>query len=80
MAGKRRKMQGTGGRSDLEGGMWTFETDAGDVYVLEGGAPDMLRVGLRVEVDGVVDDEAMGIGFGAPVLRVAGFRPVGAVH
>lgn len=64
---------GTVGFSDLEGGLWTFETEAGDVYVLEGGSGALLKEGQRAEVEGTIDEEAMGIGFGAPVFRLARF-------
>ena len=74
MSARSRTVRGTVGRSDLEGGMWTFETEAGDVYVLEGGPAELLRKGARAEVVGLVDDEAMGIGFGTPVLRVSSSR------
>lgn len=61
-------------RSDLEGGFWTLETDDGDVYKLEGGGPDLLKKGVTAEVDGAVDEGAMGIGFGAPVLKVKKYK------
>jgi hypothetical protein len=68
------KFRGTVVRSDLEGGFWTLQADDGETYKLEG--PDgesgewPRMAGKRAEVDGAVDDAAMGIGFGAQVLRV----------
>ena len=60
-------------RSDLEGGFWTLETDEGEVYKLDGGSG--YKEGARVEIEGAVDEGAMGIGFGAPVLKVKKLKP-----
>ncbi len=68
------KWKGTVGKSDLEGGFFTFETENGDVYQLDGGGKDLLQAGVAAEVDGTVDEEAMGIGFGAPVLKVKSWK------
>jgi hypothetical protein len=68
------KLKGTIGRSDLEGGFWTFATDDGDEYKLEGGGKDLLKDGVKAEIDGAVDEGAMGIGFGAPVLKVKKYK------
>jgi len=68
------KYKGTIGRSDLEGGFWTFATDDGDEYKLEGGGADLLKAGVKAEVEGTVDEGAMGIGFGAPVLKVKRYK------
>lgn len=73
------KYKGKVTRSDLEGGFWTLEADDGTTYKLEGGGvdlADLLRGGVRAEIDGAVDEGAMGIGFGAPVLRVKGYKLV----
>lgn len=67
------KLRGTVGHSDLEGGYYTFD-DGEQSYQLEGGGPDLLRPGVKAEIDGRVDEDAMGIGFGAPVLRVKSYR------
>jgi hypothetical protein len=56
-------------RSDLEGGFWTLEADNGKTYKLEGGDASLLKGGAKAEVEGSVE-QAMGIGFGAPVLSV----------
>ena len=66
------KIRGTVGRSDLEGGYYTFEAGA-KTYKLEGGDATLLRVGVKAEIEGQVDSAAMGIGFGAPVLHVKRF-------
>lgn len=64
------KLKGTIRRSDLEGGHWTLVVDGGDHYQLTGalsGAKD----GLRVEVEGKVDKQAMGFGMTGPLFAVS---------
>jgi hypothetical protein len=68
------KYKGKVVRSDLEGGFWTLETADGDVYKLEGGGADLLKKDVKAEVEGAVDEGAMGIGFGAPVLKVKTYK------
>ena len=68
------KYKGKVTRSDLEGGFWTLEADDGTTYKLEGGGVDLLKGGVRAEIDGAGDEGAMGIGFGAPGLRVNGYK------
>ncbi len=67
------KLKGKVTRSDLEGGFWTLEAEDGSTYKLEGGDAGLLKSGARVEVDGNLE-QAMGIGFGAPVLTVKKYR------
>lgn len=67
------KLKGKIGRSDLEGGFWTLEAEDGTTYKLEGGDAGLLKGGVRVEVDGAVEQQ-MGIGFGAPVLTVKKYK------
>ena len=55
------KLKGTISRTDIEGGAWLLKADNGDQYQLTGavtGAKD----GMRVEVEGKVDKNAMGFG------------------
>jgi hypothetical protein len=68
------KYKGKVVRSDLEGGFWTLVVDGGESYKLEGGGADLLKKDVRAEVEGAVDEAAMGIGFGAPVLRVKKYK------
>ncbi len=68
------KFKGKLVHSDLEGGYWTLETDDGDVYKLEGADKGLQQAGKKVEIEGAVDEEAMGIGFGAPVLKVKKYK------
>jgi len=63
------KLKGTIRRNDLEGGHWTLETDGGDTYQLTGaikGATD----GMKAEVEGDVDEGAMGIAMTGPQFEV----------
>jgi hypothetical protein len=67
------KVKGTVGRSDLEGGYFTF-SDGKKTWKLEGGGADLLRDGVRAEVEGRERGDMMGIGFGTPVLEVAKYK------
>ena len=68
------KFKGKVVRSDLEGGFWTLEAEDGSTYKLEGGGADLLKGGVRAEIEGAVEKESMGIGFGAPVLAVKKYK------
>jgi hypothetical protein len=68
------KYKGKVSRSDLEGGYWELVADDGSTYKLEGGGADLLKMGVSVEIDGAIDGDAMGIGFGSPVLRVKKYK------
>jgi hypothetical protein len=67
------KLKGKVVRSDLEGGFWTLVGEDGNTYKLEGGDGNLLKAGVRAEVDGNVES-AIGIGFGAPVLTVKKYK------
>ena len=67
------KLKGTIRRSALEGGLWTLETDGGDRYQLVG-AVDGVKDGMKAEVEGSVDRNAMGIGMVGPQLAVTAVR------
>jgi len=64
------KFRGTVRRSDLEGGHWQLEADDGTTYVLEGAPAAVEADGAKVEVDGKVDDQAMGVAMTGPTLKV----------
>jgi hypothetical protein len=55
------KLKGTIRRSEVEGGHWVLQADGGDQYQLVGKL-DGAKDGLRAEVEGKVDKQAMGIG------------------
>jgi hypothetical protein len=63
------KLKGTIRRSDLEGGHWVLETDAGEQYQLSGSLGDA-KDGLVAEVEGKVEKDMMGIGMMGPQLAV----------
>jgi hypothetical protein len=65
----RMKIKGTIRRSDLEGGQWVLEADGGERYQLVGSLGDC-KDGLKAEVEGNVDKNAMGIGMTGPQLAV----------
>ena len=55
------KLKGTLERTDLEGGAWLLKTEGGDQYQLTGAINDA-KDGIKVEVEGKVDKNAMGFG------------------
>jgi hypothetical protein len=66
------KLKGVLTHSDLEGGHWLLKTDSGDEYQLTGAIKDARLVdGSRVEVEGSVDKQAMGIGMMGPHFNVS---------
>lgn len=66
------KFRGTVRRSDLEGGHWQLEAEDGTTYVLEGKISGLEADGVQVEIDGAVDEGAMGIAMTGPILKVKG--------
>lgn len=63
------KLKGTIRRSDLEGGHWLLETASGDNYQLVGKV-NACKDGMKAEVEGQVDKNAMGIGMTGPQFTV----------
>jgi len=63
------KLKGTIRRNDLEGGHWTIETDGGATYQLSGSL-DGAKDGMKAELEGKVDQGAMGIGMTGPYFAV----------
>jgi hypothetical protein len=70
------KYRGTVRRSDLEGGHWQLQADDGTTYVLEGAPPAIAKDGAKVEIDGAVDEDAMGFAMTGPILRVKSAKKV----
>jgi hypothetical protein len=64
------KLKGTIRRSQMAGGLWTLEADGGDHYQLTGQL-DGAKDGMRAEVEGKVDKQAMGIGMVGPHFAVS---------
>ena len=63
------KLKGTIRRNDLEGGHWVLETESGEQYQLAGSI-SAAKDGMRAEVEGKVDKQAMGIGMTGPHFTV----------
>lgn len=63
------KLKGTIRRTELEGGHWVLEVDGGERYQLTG-ATDGAKDGMRAEVEGKVDKEAMGFAMVGPQFAV----------
>jgi hypothetical protein len=63
------KLKGTIRRTQVEGGHWILNTDAGEQYQLTG-ATSAAKDGMRAEVEGKVDKEAMGFGMVGPQFAV----------
>ncbi len=70
------KFHGTVRRSDLEGGHWQLVAEDGTTYVLEGAPRGIEQDGAKVEIDGAVDRDAMGIAMTGPTLRVKSGKKV----
>jgi hypothetical protein len=72
------KLRGTIRKSDLEGGVYQFHSDDGDVYELEdNGSDPLLRAeGAKVEIDGHVDKNAMSFTMTGPRLKVKAVKRV----
>jgi len=67
------KLKGTIRRNVLSGGQWTIETDKGETYQLAGSL-DGAKDGMKAEVEGKVDKNAMGIGMTGPHFEVQSIR------
>jgi hypothetical protein len=70
------KFHGTVRRSDLEGGHWQLVADDGTTYVLEGATRGIEQDGAKVEIDGAVANDVMGIAMTGPTLRVKSGKKV----
>jgi hypothetical protein len=63
------KLKGTIRRSDLEGGHWILHVEGGEQYQLTGSL-EGVKDGMRAEVEGKVDKQAMGFGMVGPHFTV----------
>jgi hypothetical protein len=70
------KFTGTVKKNDLEGGFWELHADDGDCYQLHGGDDGLRKQGQKVEIDGAIDKNAMGIGMSGPILKVKSWRKI----
>ena len=63
------KVKGTIRHTEVEGGHWVLHTDAGEQYQLVG-ATSSAKDGMRAEVEGKVDKQAMGFAMVGPQFAV----------
>jgi hypothetical protein len=68
------KVRGTVEFRDLEMGVWVLAGDDGKTYQIAGGRSSLLKEGQRAEIEGDVDEDAMGTAMVGPVLRVRGYK------
>ncbi len=64
------KYTGTVTKNDLEGGFWQLHAEDGERYQLTGADAKLLVEGQRVEIEGSVQRESMGIGMSGAQLKV----------
>ena len=64
------KYAGVVHHSDLEGGSWELACSDGRRFTLANPDAGLKRDGLRVDVEGTVEDDAMGISMSGPLLVV----------
>jgi hypothetical protein len=69
------KLKGTIRRNDLAGGHWVLETEEGETYQLAG-AIGGCQDGMKAEVQGKVDKDAMGIGMTGPHFTVQSIKAI----
>src|SRR3954454_4256770 len=70
------KFRGKVKKSDLEGGHWQLVADDGETYELEGALKGIEIDGASVEIDGVVDRNAMSWAMTGPTLKVKAGKTV----
>ena len=66
--------KGTIKKNDLEGGVWELHTDDGKRYQLHGGDNSLRVSGQKVEVQGRINKDVMGIGMSGPYLEVTSWK------
>lgn len=70
------KLRGTIQHNELEGGFYQLVADDGTTYELEDAADAATHVGVKVEVDGTVDRNAMSFTMTGPRLKVRSLKRV----
>jgi len=68
------KVRGSVEFRDVEMGVWVLVGEDGRTYQIAGGRSPLLKEGQRVEVEGDVDDAAMGVAMVGPILRVRSYK------
>ena len=69
-------MRGTVRKLGLEGGLWALVTDEGDSIELIDAPTELLRDGLRAEVEGTRQGAEVTIGMVGDAVRVRSWRPL----
>jgi hypothetical protein len=64
------KIRGTVRKNDLEGGVWELVADDGERYQLRGGDAGLRVEGQKVQLEGKVAKDVMGIGMSGPFIDV----------
>lgn len=59
---------------DIETGVWTLVADDGTTYLLDGGDRKIKKDGSRIEADGTVDNESLGIAMVGPRFVVKSYK------
>lgn len=59
---------------DVETGVWTLVADDGTTYLLDGGDRKIKKDGSRIEAEGQVDDQSLGIAMVGPRFVVKSYR------
>jgi hypothetical protein len=70
------KLMGVVERIDLGAGAFVLKADDGKTYQLAGADRSMKKPGIRVEVEGDIDANAVSAAMAGPVLRVKSFKTV----
>ena len=68
------KLNGKIAFKDVETGVWVIEGDDGKTYQLAGGDRKLLKEGARVEADGEVDNDTLGIAMVGPRFVVKSYK------
>ena len=68
------KLSGQVRFKDVETGVWVLEGDDGKTYLLDGGDRKIKKDGSRIEADGTVDDQSLGIAMVGPRFVVKSYR------
>ena len=68
------KLSGVVKFKDVETGVWTLVGDDGKTYQLDGGDRKIKKDGSRIEAEGTVDNDSMGIAMVGPRFVVKSYR------
>ena len=68
------KLKGKVAYRDVETGVWVLEGDDGKTYQLAGGDRLIKKDGKRIEVEGDIDRDSLGIGMVGPTLKVKSYK------